>query len=88
MISRLNGWAVLVTGVAAVMLYLWGHSDGRAGREPGLSGVALAAQTAMPKAWSPTKPYPSQNVYYPGTEALAPDEMRVIACGTGMPTCE
>jgi ribonuclease Z len=26
------------------------------------------------------------DVYYPGTEALAPDEMRVIACGTGMPT--
>lgn len=35
--------------------------------------------------WSPTKPYPSQNIYYPGTEALAKDEMRVIACGTGMP---
>ncbi len=26
-----------------------------------------------------------RDVYYPGTEALAPDEMRVIACGTGMP---
>ncbi len=25
------------------------------------------------------------DVYYPGTEQLAPDEMRVIACGTGMP---
>ena len=27
-----------------------------------------------------------RDVYYPGTEELAPDEMRVIACGTGMPT--
>lgn len=24
--------------------------------------------------------------YYPNTEALAPDEMRIIACGTGMPS--
>ena len=37
------------------------------------------------KAWEPTKPYPSQSVYYPGAEALGKDEMRVIACGTGMP---
>jgi len=36
-------------------------------------------------AWSPTQPYPTREVYYPGTEALAPDEMRVIACGSGMP---
>ncbi len=25
------------------------------------------------------------NVYYPGTEELAPDEMRIVALGTGMP---
>ena len=35
--------------------------------------------------WSPTKPSPSHSVYYPGTEELAQDEMRVIACGSGMP---
>jgi len=34
---------------------------------------------------SPTKARP-RDVYYPNTEDLAPDEMRVIACGTGMPT--
>ena len=33
---------------------------------------------------SPTKAQ-DRNVYFPGTEALAPDEMRVIACGSGMP---
>lgn len=38
-----------------------------------------------PVEWSPTKPFPHHHVYYPGTEALAPDEMRVVACGTGMP---
>jgi ribonuclease Z len=27
-----------------------------------------------------------RDVYYPNSEVLAPDEMRVIACGTGMPT--
>ncbi len=35
--------------------------------------------------WSPTKAYPTQEAYYPGTEPLKPDEMRVIACGSGMP---
>jgi len=35
---------------------------------------------------SPVKPTPERDVYYPNTEALGSDEMRVIACGTGMPT--
>lgn len=48
--------------------------------------VADAKKTEnKPVEWSPTKPFPHHGVYYPGTEALAPDEMRVIACGTGMP---
>jgi len=34
---------------------------------------------------SPVKPIPNRGVYYPGTEELAADEMRVIACGSGMP---
>jgi ribonuclease Z len=34
---------------------------------------------------SPTAVAPDRYVYYPGTEALAKDEIRVIACGTGMP---
>jgi ribonuclease Z len=38
-----------------------------------------------PNQWSPTKPYPKHDVYYPGTEGLKPDEMRVIALGSGMP---
>lgn len=35
---------------------------------------------------SPVKANPTRETYYPNTEDLAPDEMRVIACGTGMPT--
>ena len=36
--------------------------------------------------WSPTQPAPYLDVYYPGTEALQPDEIRVVALGTGMPS--
>ena len=46
---------------------------------------AVIASEAGSSEWSPTKPYPIQNVYYPGTEELKPDEMRVIALGSGMP---
>lgn len=35
---------------------------------------------------SPTEPFANRDTYYPNTEALAEDEIRVIACGTGMPT--
>ncbi len=64
----------------AAMIYLWGHTDGMNGRE--LSSNVLA-QT--PAQVSPVESRP-RDVYYPNSEALAEDEMRVIACGTGMPT--
>ena len=46
-----------------------------------------SAKSAKPSTgkWSPTKAYPKHDVYYPGTEELKPDEIRVIACGSGMP---
>ncbi len=44
--------------------------------------VVLAAGQQAP---SPTGALGSREVYYPGSEDLAPDEMRVTACGTGMP---
>jgi ribonuclease Z len=34
---------------------------------------------------SPTGTAPDRYVYYPGTEALAKDEIRLISCGTGLP---
>ena len=34
---------------------------------------------------SPTGTAPDRYVYYPGTEALKKDEVRLIACGTGLP---
>lgn len=59
--------------------------DGSA-RESSLTLFTEArAQSREPTEWSPTEPFPVRTVYYPGTEALTPDEMRVVACGTGMP---
>lgn len=50
-----------------------------------LKDAWAAPATPQPVEWSRTEPFPTRDVYYPGTEALAPEEMRVIACGTGMP---
>ncbi len=46
---------------------------------------AAQAQEPASAEESPVKARP-RDVYYPNSEDLAPDEMRVIACGTGMPT--
>ena len=77
--------AIGALGVASAVGYWAGQNDFRIDR-PGLVSKAQAASEMAAKAeWSPTKPYPKHDVYYPGTEALAPDEMRVISCGSGMP---
>ncbi len=54
-------------------------------------GVALMAGLIVLVAASSTEKISpvdarSREVYFPNSESLAPDEMRVIACGTGMPT--
>jgi len=55
-----------------------------------LAGFAACAALLVLVAatWSPTKGAPdsAMNVYYPGTEDLDPDEMRIVALGTGMPS--
>ena len=43
------------------------------------------AQAAGGKVTSPTGTAPDRYVYYPGTEELKPDEIRLIACGNGLP---
>jgi len=45
----------------------------------------LAPAIGEARAQSATAALPDRDVYYPGSEDLAPDEMRIIACGTGMP---
>ena len=49
------------------------------------NGTAAVSQDVTNADWSPTRRYPSHEVYFPGTEELGPEEMRVIACGSGMP---
>jgi len=46
--------------------------------------VALLALVAA--KGSPTKAVTDRDVYYPGTEDLKRDEMRIVALGTGMPS--
>jgi len=44
-----------------------------------------SAHAAGGKVISPTGTAPDRYVYYPGTEKLGKDEIRLFACGTGMP---
>ena len=48
-----------------------------------IKDVFAAATT---NAASPVAPLSELDVYYPGTEGLKPDEMRIVALGTGMPS--
>ncbi len=90
--------AVLAVFVATVVAYQLGQSDQERGVDrlstPTLYAadantfVGLEAGSLPPQerqVVSRTGTVEDRDVYYPGTEALAPDEMRVIACGTGMP---
>jgi ribonuclease Z len=70
--------AILAVGVS-IGLYVSDHSLS-------LFPSAHAAEaTESAKPQSPTAPVPNRDVYYPGSEELEPHEMRVVACGTGMP---
>ena len=72
MTSRTSTWGLLfVTAIAIAFGY-------------GI-GFAISKDNAAEASASPVKALEEREVYYPGTEDLAPDEMRVTACGTGMP---
>jgi ribonuclease Z len=74
-------FTVAITFIGLVA-YFWGHLDGSEGRSI-LIDDSVAAQKE-PEV-SPVKAR-DRDTYYPNSEDLKPDEMRVIACGTGMPT--
>ncbi len=65
-----------------IAAYIGGIYQGRTGSEISLTKKAQAAGGTVT---SPNTVAPDRYVYYPGTEKLAKDEVRVIACGTGMP---
>ncbi|MHC4776361.1 MAG: guanitoxin biosynthesis MBL fold metallo-hydrolase GntH [Planctomycetota bacterium] len=54
----------------------------------GSEGIAAAAMQDSPTTVAKISPVRARprDFYAPNSEDLAPDEMRVIACGTGMPT--
>jgi ribonuclease Z len=49
------------------------------------TAVSISAWAAGGVVKSPTGTAPDRYVYYPGTEELAKDEIRLFACGTGLP---
>ena len=82
-ITILSG--VLMAAVAFACYTLGVYSE-KTGTSVSLAKTAVAAEKKAPPRLSPTEPLPMHNAYFPGTEALGADEMRVTACGTGMPT--
>jgi ribonuclease Z len=72
---------VAVVVVAMIGVYIKGNYDGRVGKGLQLTPEVLAAKAKL----SPVKARP-RDAYFPNSEDLGRNEMRVIACGTGMPT--
>ena len=72
----------ILAGVA-IGSYLWGWDNGRKGEGPSLVRTVLAQQQQQLVSATAAR---EREAYFPNSEELAPDEMRVIACGTGMPT--
>jgi ribonuclease Z len=80
--SKIMLMGVAIT-FATVFLSSWGHFDGREGQALGIISETNAAEN--PEKVSPVKAR-ARDVYFPNSEDLSRDEMRVVACGTGMPT--
>ena len=72
---------VAVAAVAIVAVYMKGHLDGSVGNGLQLTREAQAAKAKV----SPVKARGDRGVYFPNTENLGRNEMRIISCGTGMP---
>jgi ribonuclease Z len=73
---------VAVVAFIAAAIYGLGVYNGESGM--GLS-IVNEAEAAGGMVKGPNVVAPDRYVYYPGTEVLAEDEVRVVACGTGMP---
>jgi ribonuclease Z len=73
------GFLLVAVGVG----YLAGNINQTSKSSSLIVNSAQAAETVSTA--SPVRAVAERDVYYPGSEDLAPDEMRVIACGTGMP---
>ena len=70
--------------VSATIAYQQGRADERDGVGTPWAHDAIAQERTL--LVSATEERGGRDAYYPNTETLEPDEMRIIACGTGMPT--
>ncbi len=79
---RRKGSTLGIATLALAVVFAIGWQTGRSGKsiDP-ISGAEAAGGVVS----DPNIIAPDRYVYYPGTEVLAKDEVRVIACGTGMP---
>jgi ribonuclease Z len=77
--------ALVLIVIVASGLYLLGHLDGSNGKPALPFGAGTAHAEDPEQEFSPVAPRP-RDFYAPNSEYLGPDEMRVIAVGTGMPT--
>jgi len=75
---------IVILGIVLAVggFYLKGLMDGASGRSISLVDTVEAAGGVVK---NPKGAAPDRYVYYPGTEPLAEEEIRVVACGTGMP---
>lgn len=75
---------IVILGIVLAVggFYLKGLMDGASGRSLSLVDTVEAAGGVVK---NPKGAAPDRYVYYPGTEPLAEEEIRVVACGTGMP---
>jgi ribonuclease Z len=75
---------ILLAVFVFTSVYYIGVQHGRSGNELNVINEAVAASKDKPLI-SPTEAR-ERDFYAPNSEDLAPDEIRIIACGTGMPT--
>ena len=73
--------------IVAIGFYLWGEHAAQTGSGIEIVKQAQAAGEAeySSNTKSPTEAMSPRDMYFPGTEKLASDEMRIVAAGTGMP---
>ncbi len=89
--SPKTSWTLLlIAGAAGIIGWTVGRGSHELGTQANAApqitqsgGVVMAG--AMAQA-SPTRALTDRDVYFPGTENLGRNEMRIVALGTGMPT--
>jgi ribonuclease Z len=86
-----TGICIVIAAVSAA-IYTAGWLKGNTGERPALikeshaAGKATAQQeSSRANQMEPTGAVANPYSYYPGTEELGSDEIRITACGTGMP---